>query len=133
LCVVTQSWEQQAEGWSADIEHLLATLRESPALRYFVVGVDAASLELGCPPRALKAAFSKVRAYNRSLQVVSSRPCRLMNVTWLCQLVAESAHPDTVFDVIQDRNVAGTRLGITLHVGEDFIDPVTGLRHIWEA
>jgi len=30
-------------------------------------------------------------------------------------------------------NIPPIRLGVTMHVGEDFVDPMTGLREIWEA
>lgn len=125
------SWERQAAVWEAQVEALLCVIDEVPALRWFIVGLDAAGKERGCPPRALRSAFDLVRRYNRGREL--TRPGRAMSAAFLKELAREGSGP--AFDELNRRGerVAPVRLGITAHAGEDFEDPLTGLRHIWEA
>lgn len=124
-------WERQAAVWEAQVEALLCVIDEVPALRWFVVGLDAAGKERGCPPRALRSAFDLVRRYNRGRE--HTRPGRAMSAAFLKKLAREGSGP--AFDELnrRDEHVEPVRLGITVHAGEDFEDPLTGLRHIWET
>ncbi|MCC6553015.1 MAG: hypothetical protein IT372_08335 [Polyangiaceae bacterium] len=137
-------WERQAEIWCHQIRLLLAILRESPAIGFFIVGLDAAGKERGCPPRALRPAFDLIRAHNRDHGVAHSRPGRAVSLGRLQALLArrDGAQPDDeeraarATRAFEDFTVdprQAIRLGITVHAGEDFVDPVTGLRHIWET
>ncbi|MEM6456033.1 MAG: hypothetical protein AAF772_13140, partial [Acidobacteriota bacterium] len=75
-------------------------LRQDPALRPFVIGLDAAGDEVGTPPYRLMPAFRKTRR-------MIARPL------WAAQ------QPQIPI-----------QLGFTYHVGEDFRDLLGGLRHV---
>jgi len=131
-------WELQAKVWVEEVRALLAVLDEVPALRWFVVGVDAAGKERGCPPRTLRQAFDLVREHNRGRSLV--RPGRHMSVSFMKGLVAAANDPAgkaasawAAWEQLNAKPVHPIRLGITVHAGEDFVDPLTGLRNIWEA
>lgn len=117
------TWRAQAELWCEEVRALLSILEEVPALRYFVVGLDAAGRERGCPPRALAPAFQLVRDYNAAHGLRFARPGRDM----------AACPPALDWDGLCAAPVPAVRLGVTVHAGEDFEDPLTGLRHIWEA
>jgi hypothetical protein len=123
-------WEHQSRVWEEQVRTLLATLDDVPALRWFVVGLDAAGKERGCPPRALRSAFDLVRRYNEGRAAAS--PGRLISVSFLRNLAQRGA-PEALDELNGKRHMVPIRLGITVHAGEDFEDPLTGLRHIWEA
>jgi hypothetical protein len=133
-----QFWQRQQERWVSEVEALLEVLREDPVLRWLVVGLDAAGQERGCPPAVLAPAFALVRHYNQGNQY--ARPGRAMSPHALRGLLRErhAANPND-FDplkVLADQihwMSRRIRLGITVHAGEDFEDPLTGLRHIWET
>lgn len=118
-----EAWQRQAEVWCDEVEALLAVLDEVPVLRYFVVGIDAAGRERGCPPRALAPAFQAVRRYNVRRGLRHARPGRGMS----------ASPPALDWETLCGTDVPAVRLGITVHAGEDFEDPMTGLRHVWEA
>lgn len=81
----------------------LVELREHfPEQARKVVGIDAASQEIGCRPEVFAPVFRMLRKH--SVRIHTS---------------------DLERDVPQ--------LGITYHVGEDFLDPLDGLRAIYEA
>jgi hypothetical protein len=139
------SWQQQADLWLRQVEMLLSVLQEVPALRYFVVGIDAAGKERGCPPRVLAPAYKLIRDYNQTHGLVLAAPGRRMSVSFLRSLVEgaleDRSHrrvldervPQMAFEALNRVSVLRIRLGITIHAGEDFEDPHTGLRHIWES
>jgi hypothetical protein len=122
-------WEDQAEIWRSQVDALLACLDDVPALRWFVVGIDAAGKEHGCPPRAFGAAIAAIRRYNGIHGVALARPGRPMSVGMLAALAKEQSP----LDALNCRFVSRIRLGVTVHAGEDFTEPLTGLRHIWET
>ncbi len=107
----------QQQIWMRQTEGLLRLLEIDPLLRHYVVGLDAAGSEQGIPPRLFAPAFAQVRQYNQRHGVLNQRPGRDVH--------KESLTPDS--------SVPFVRLGLTMHAGEDFADPITGLRHIWEA
>ncbi len=127
-------WERQSRTWCDQVRTLITLLENDPVLRYFVIGVDAAGKEQGCPPRVLAPAVAEIRAYHRRHATGSSRPGRCMDAAWLCRLAQDyRKRPEDFFRALAEEFVPSIRLGITIHAGEDFIDPMTGLRHIWEA
>lgn len=131
-------WEVQSDVWCNQVRTLLAILDDVPALRWFVVGLDAAGKERGCPPRALRDAFGLVRRYNESHGVSAARAGRRMHIDWLRGLLPDGPGDDArrvsaALDQLNRAHVTPIRLGITVHAGEDFEEPLTGLRHIWET
>lgn len=139
------AWVQmQAELWKRQMRGLLAVLDEVPALRFFVVGVDAAGREQGCPARDFGPAFALVHAYHRRHGVAKDTPGRRMKPAMKALqnfgLKAEedperqAINAKRAWDDLCERDdLAPIRLGLTVHVGEDFCDPITGLREIWDA
>lgn len=129
------TWQRQSEIWCEQVDALLAILDDIPALRWFVVGLDAAGRERGSPPRALKRALTRVRRYHERHGLHSRRPGRSMAIQWLRELAQR--HQDNPGEALGElntrRHISRERLGVTLHAGEDFVDPMTGLRHIWES
>ncbi len=126
-------WEAQANRWSHQVELLLNAIDESPVMRHFVVGLDAAGKELGCPPRTLGRAFARVRERTAQHGLARVRAGRVVSLDWLKRLVAEDDSLKSVWDKLEASYVPHARLGLTVHAGEDFADPLTGLRHIWES
>lgn len=125
-------WQEQQDLWCSQVEILLEVLRDDPTLRWLVVGLDAAGQERGCPPSALAPAFQLVHRHNQGTQ--HARPGRMMSPSALRTLLA-AAHPEPL-ELLAARSHWHShriRLGITVHAGEDFEDPLTGLRHIWET
>jgi hypothetical protein len=121
----TDTWKRQATIWQHQVMALLEVIRTVPALRYFVVGIDAAGKERGCPSRALAGAFQVVHRYHRDVGVWNARPGRrMLPAERLCGHSIES---------LNQRDWEPVRLGLTVHAGEDFVDPLTGLRHVAEA
>lgn len=128
------TWQRQSDIWCAQVDALLSIIGEIPALRWFVVGLDAAGRERGCPPRSLAPALNRVRAYHDRHGLGTCRPGRLMAADWLQEIAREhSAAPDHALAALNERPITRVRLGLTIHAGEDFVDPMTGLRHIWEC
>lgn len=127
-------WTTQVQQWETQVETLLTLLCENALYRYFVVGIDAAGQEQGCPPRALSKALQQIRTYNKGQ---SSLPVgRHMTNEDLEKMVKahqKSNKLEDVAELLRRWSVAPIRLGITIHAGEDFVDPMTGLRHIWET
>lgn len=137
--------DDQRDLWRRQFEGLLDVLDNNPALRLFVVGVDAAGREQGCPVRDFKPAFELIHDFNRRHGVRDHTPGRRLQ-PWLSRLADELprerdldrqlANADAVWDRLcnsEGRSILPVRLGITVHAGEDFCDPITGLREIWEA
>ena len=83
---------------------LAKTLHQNPYLFRRVRGIDACSNEIGCPPEVFAVAFRYLRVCPRDTSV--SRP---------------SSHEEEF------------SLSLTYHVGEDFLDIISGLRAIDEA
>lgn len=114
---------EQQRIWRRQTRTLLALIEDDPLIRHYVVGLDAAGSEQGIPPRLFAAAFELVHAYNHRHAVAGVHPGRVVS-------------PDTLTPASLDDTTARVhpaRLGLTMHAGEDFVDPITGLRHIWEA
>lgn len=81
----------------------------------FIVGIDAASLELTTPPEVFAPAFRFLREYPIKLQRRSSTREKFGMYDDIAALVE------------------GRRLGMTYHVGEDFRHLLSGLRAIHEV
>lgn len=123
-----ETWRDQAESWTRQVDLLLDLLVDQPWLRFFVAGIDAAGGERGCPPRVFGEAFARIARFNTRFNndhaLFGPRP-PLEPLEgedydhWLDRLIAERPPMP--------------RLGRTIHAGEDFVDPLTGLRHVWEA
>lgn len=130
-----QIWEAQAQLWSDQVEILLDVLDQSPVFRHFIVGIDAAGKELGCPPRVLARAFAQVRERTARHGLARVRAGRPISLEWMKRLVREARDESLqdAWDALNGAYVPHTRLGLTIHAGEDFADPLTGLRHIWES
>lgn len=131
-----EMWEVQAQVWNRQLDILFALIDEVPALRFFVVGVDAAGRERGCPPRVLGPLMQRVREHARRRGVGDAWPGRRVPPGWIRDLVGSSTGGDAsrkAFERLNGTPVPFVRLGRTVHAGEDFVDPMTGLRHIWET
>ncbi|MEZ4363819.1 MAG: hypothetical protein R3B48_26810 [Kofleriaceae bacterium] len=125
-------WQRQQDVWVNQVEALLEVLREDPVARWLVVGLDAAGQERGCPPGVLAPAFALVRRYNQGNQY--ARPGRAMSPGALRTLLEQqNADPLDVLARQSHWMARRIRLGVTIHAGEEFEDPLTGLRHIWET
>lgn len=127
-------WERQTEQWCDQVKLLFALLDDNDLYRYFVVGIDAAGQEQGCPPRALQRPLQLIRKYNKELK--TCLPGRRMDDQTMNEIRAAAQHPGklgAVAELLRSRGVPLIRLGVTVHAGEDFVDPMTGLRHIWET
>lgn len=135
---------EQSDRWCNQVEGLLDILATVPALRLFIVGIDAAGREQGCPVRALAPAYAKIAQEHLRHRLKNATPGRRMG-PWLqaLQALVERAPSGNrlgnawrVWEQINSEwgpRITPIRLGRTIHVGEDFVDPVTGLREIWEA
>ncbi|MBK8230635.1 MAG: hypothetical protein IPK72_08650 [Candidatus Eisenbacteria bacterium] len=141
--------DEQRALWCRQIEGLLDVLDEVPPLRLFVVGVDAAGREQGCPVRDIQPAFDLIHDYHRRQGLRDHTPGRRLE-PWIARLrdrlpkdlpeahdlERQLANAQDLWDKLcDDRSLAipHIRLGLTMHAGEDFCDPMTGLREIWEA
>lgn len=131
------AWEGQAAAWARQVEHLLVAVGEVPWLRYFLVGLDVAAGERGCPPRAVAPALGRVQAYNRALGLEWAHPGREVRVDLLRRAFGRAGRGTGADLLLEElgraREIPPARIGLTVHAGEDFLDPVTGLRHVWEA
>lgn len=137
---------EQSDAWCRQVDALMQLLDTVPALRLFVVGIDAAGREQGCPVRGLAPAYARVAAEHHHRRVIDATPGRRMGPwrqalkTLVCPPDSSSEDPleaaarawTTINDEWSGR-ISPIRLGRTIHVGEDFLDPVTGLREISEA
>lgn len=134
--------KRQQVVWQRQVEGLLAIIDEVPALRLFVVGLDVAGIEPGSPVRGLAPAFELVHEHHRQWNLECSLPCRNVPIGELqreLKNLGENASR-LVWDRLNDGDAGAVvptvrheRLGLTAHAGEDFVDPFTGLREIWEA
>lgn len=85
-----------------------------PELARYVVGIDVANLERGCPPEIFAPYLKLLRGTGPSI----GRPAH-----------PAFAHWDRLARGAQDRPPTGLRhLGLTYHAGEDFYHPLDGLR-----
>lgn len=109
---------------------VLVQLLGKPLYRYFVLGIDAAGQEQGCPPRALQKPIAQVHTYNKGKTAE-----RLVPKKEICEIkdCFRKGGLDSVARYLERLRLKPVRLGITIHAGEDFLDPMTGLRHIWET
>ncbi len=82
----------------------------------FIVGIDAASLELTTPPEVFAPAFRFLREYPIKLRHRSTTKEKF------------TRKYDKIVSLVKDR-----RLGMTYHVGEDFRHLLSGLRAIHEV
>ena len=115
-----EPWRTQEQLWLRQLRALLELIENDAVVRAMVVGIDAAGQELGSPPRLFAAVASELRDWHRSHGLIQLSPGRQWDEAPL--------RGD-----LSGRQVPYCRLGWTTHVGEDFVDPFTGLRHIWEA
>lgn len=128
---------RQQHLWARQAEDLVAILDEVPAIRAFVVGVDAAGRERGAPTRFLAKPYGVIQAYNERFNLFGERG-RTFDVGALARRFSSNTTSEDVWrDLNQEpaysRLGSRVRLGFTVHAGEDFVDPVTGLREVWEA
>ncbi|MCK6524483.1 hypothetical protein L6R49_24010 [Myxococcota bacterium] len=111
---------------------------EEPLYRWFVVGIDAAGRERGAPIGQLSGVVQRLRDWHRRHGADSAPAGVTLPIDALCALLtpgmtAEAAL-DAWLDAARDTLHPGwPRLGVTVHVGEDFADPLTGLRAVDEA
>ena len=145
---------RQSALWQRQIRGILDVIKTVPALRLFIVGIDAAGREQGCPVRNFGAAFDVLHAYHHRHGLADRTPGRRIRQRWTARLREqieqieqsrgergpdgpdELAVAQQVWDDLCKRStceVPPCRLGLTMHVGEDFCDPITGLREIWDA
>lgn len=96
--------------------HLYRILSRPDPWVPFIVGIDAANLELTTPPEVYAPAFGFLRELPIELHEPATR----------------SADPYQVFPHVQSL-VSRRRLGMTYHVGEDFRHLLSGLRAIHEV
>lgn len=94
---------------------LFRLLAEPHPVVPFLVGIDAANLELTTPPEVFAPAFRFLREYPIELQRASARTDRYGTQA-------------AVRSLVEDR-----RLGMTYHVGEDFRHLLSGLRAVAET
>lgn len=121
----------RAARWEEQVTALTEILEDEPILRWFVVGLDGAGAERGCPVRAFAPAYAALDRYHRRHGVSGRRPGVQIP---LVQIKERARRFDTDgIDVLRDLWPGWPRLGKTMHAGEDFVDPLTGLRHIDEA
>lgn len=125
-------WALQTQRWSEQAEALCVLLEEWPWLRRFVVGLDAAGQERGCSMQAMQPAFEVVRRFNFRHGVSGRAPGVALDVGGLQRRLG-AACPSEVLEALTQEGAPWSRLGLTMHAGEDFVHPLTGLRHIWEA
>lgn len=120
--------------WVSQVDALTQILDDNAVFRRFVVGIDAAGRERGSPPWALRPAIDRIRRWNLDRGVGRLRPGGEVGVAELRdRLQAAKTTPETLFDALCGEFAPWRRLGVTVHAGEDFADPMTGLRHLWEA
>ncbi len=134
--------KEQSTHWKRQIQGLLDVMHTVPVLRLFIVGIDAAGREQGCPVRNLGPAFELVHEYHRRHGLIDNTPGRRIIRRWSAQLrELLGDRPDDLraretWNELCERSpwqIPPCRLGLTMHVGEDFCDPITGLREIWDA
>lgn len=151
---VRATWvAEQILVWKRQIRSFLDVLETVPPLRLFIVGLDGAGREQGCPVRDFADVFALIHDYHRRHGLADHTPGRRL-APWLHHLSTleyspgkPALPPEQDFER-QLRNaqvlwehlcadyhqaIAPIRLGLTMHAGEDFCDPVTGLREIWDA
>ncbi|GEM_PF-5025174 len=133
---MVEGLDGQQRIWTRQAEALVAILGDVPAIRTFVVGVDAAGRECGSPCRFLAAPYEVIGDYNRRYNL-GMRRGRDLDVTELKRRVGKES-PDAVWESLNRESPTSkfgsrVRLGFTVHAGEDFVDPLTGLREVWEA
>ncbi|ARO55883.1 hypothetical protein B2G69_18255 [Methylorubrum zatmanii] len=89
---------------------------EYPQLARYVVGIDVANLERGCPPEIFVPYLKQLRG-DGSMSRRTPHPA--------------FSHWERLAENAKDRPPAGLRhLGLTYHAGEDFHHPIDGLRAI---
>jgi hypothetical protein len=99
----------------ADAFKLFRLLSTPNPMVPFIVGIDAANLELATPPEVFAPAFRFLRDY----------PIELLRRPTTREIFGEH---DAVESLVKER-----RLGMTYHVGEDFRHLLSGLRAIHEV
>lgn len=118
--------------WHRQLTSLFAMIDEVPALRLFIVGIDAAGLEQGAPVRVLHEIFARVHARHEASCRRRARPGRSLDIRPI-QALCRDGRAQDAWEQLNRWRVDHCRLGLTVHVGEDFVDPMTGLREIWEG
>ncbi len=112
----TVRWSRLRRKFRAQAFQLFRTLSECSPATPFIVGIDAANLELATPPEVFAPAFRFLRELPIELRVRSrsfpDRHCLDREIRYLA-----------------DKK----RLGMTYHVGEDFRHILSGLRAIYEV
>jgi hypothetical protein len=124
--------------WDAQLDALLTLLDEEPLYRWFVVGIDAAGRERGAPIGQLSGVVQRLRDWHRRHGADSAPAGVTLPIDALCALLrpnmnAEEALNEWLNAARDTLHPGWPRLGVTVHVGEDFADPLTGLRAIDEA
>jgi adenosine deaminase len=127
---------QVVSRWKSLVEGLCRSVETEPLVATFALGIDFASGELGCPPRLFREVCDVVHAFNARVGAFRNQPGHPVERTELRRLAGFS--PDDALNRWRARSTslmpAGlARLGITVHAGEDWDDPLTGLRHVDEA
>lgn len=121
----------RADWWAEQVRALTEILEDEPILRWFVVGLDAAGAERGCPIRSLTPAYSVLDRYHRRHGARAIRPGVGLPLDRFRQCRGDLDRLNEALS--RDLDPGWPRLGKTIHAGEDFVDPLTGLRHIDEA
>lgn len=103
-CLLDEKEEKSLEKKYLREAEILSRLRqEIPQIDNYIVGVDAASKELGTPPYIFKKAYKELRSFKGM------------------KTLEENTNPFV------------REIGFTYHVGEDFRDIVSGLRQVDET
>lgn len=111
-------------------------LDQYPILRTRLLGIDAASTEIGCPPEVFSHAFRRLRNwlpsdmktnFYENYHCTNECVCSQLKPNFLPWEEADRGQKiSCISDTFQS-------LGVTYHVGEDFMDIADGLRMIDEA
>jgi hypothetical protein len=126
--------------WEGAVDALLHLLDESPLARRFVIGVDVAGAERGCPPRWFGPVRDRLRGWQAARGACGAVP-RRWSPAALQRRLRDLGCPEALVEELDSQRMsvpgapsaAWQRLGFTFHAGEDFDDPMTGLRQLWEA
>lgn len=135
----SMSPEERTQIWREQVQQLLGLLEAEPVYRWLVVGLDAAGEERGCPPALLAPAVAELHAWNRGAGPASRRPGPRFPASLWEELRARTrGGADQTWawwcaEACRGYPPGWPRLGLTVHAGEDFADPLTGLRAIWET
>jgi hypothetical protein len=130
--------QEGAQWWDVQLDALLTLLEEEPLYRWFVVGIDAAGRERGAPIGQLSRVVERLRDWHRRHGADSAPAGVTLPIDALCEALKGKTSAEEALDAwlaaARDTLHPGwPRLGVTMHAGEDFADPLTGLRAVDEA